>query len=182
MFDVINGCNEKEIDGLILLVDVEKAFDSISWPFITTALEEMNFGEKFINWVHMFQQGSTSKITINGHFSLPFFQQRGCRQGDPISPYLFILCSEFLALALKNNEEIEGIKILNKEHKLCQYADDTLIFMRATERNLRACIKTINWFYKVSGLKINIIREQSENLIDVTVRKTIWTGSPPLCY
>ena len=156
MFDVINGCKEKEIDGLILLVDFEKAFDSISWPFITTALEKMNFGKKFINWVHMFQQGSSSKITLNGHFSLPFALQRGCRQGDPISPYLFILCSEFLALALKNNEEIEGIKILNKEHKLCQYADDTSIFMRATERNLRACIKTLNWFYEVSGLKINI--------------------------
>ena len=151
MFDVINGCNEKKIDGLILLVDFEKAFDSISWPFITTALEEMNFGEKFINWVHMFQQGSTSKITLNGHFSLPFSLQRECRQGDPISPYLFILCSEFLALPLKNNEEIEGIKILNKEHKLCQYADNTSIFMRATERNLRACIKTKTGSTKYQG-------------------------------
>ena len=135
----------------------------------------------------MFQQGSSSKITLNGHFSLPFALQRGCRQGDPIFPYLFILCSEFLALALKNNEEIEGIKIVNKEHKLCQYADDTSIFMRANERNLRACIKTLNWFYEVSGLKINIkktkvirigtIRESDRRYC----KEKIWTGLLVLC-
>ena len=156
MCDIINGCHDNQIDGLILLVDFEKAFDSISWAFINDSLKKFNFGKNFITWINMFQIGSTSKITLNGHFSSPFPLQRGCRQGDPISPYLFILCAEFLTLALKENTELEGIKILEKEHKICLYADDTSIFMRASEKNLRICLETLHWFYLRSGLKINI--------------------------
>ena len=103
----------------------------------------------------MFQDGSTSKITLNGHYSSPFPLQRGCRQGDPISPYLFILCSEFLTLAFKSNINLEGINISNKEHKLCQYADDTSVFMKATEKNLKICLDILQWFYRRSGVKIN---------------------------
>ena len=109
-----------------------------------------------LNFSYMFQNGSTSKITLNGHFSPSFTLQRGCRQGDPISPYLFILCSEFLTLALNKNKDLEGIKILDKEHKLCQYADDTSIFMRATQKNLKICLDILQWFYRISGLKINV--------------------------
>ena len=156
MCDIIDGCNNNGVDGLILLVDFEKAFDSISWAFINESLKKFNFGKNFITWINMFQIGSTSKITLNGHFSSPFPLQRGCRQGDPISPYLFILCAEFLTLALKENKELEGIKIIDKEHKVCLYADDTSIFMRASERNLRISLDTLQWFYLKSGLKINI--------------------------
>ena len=156
MYDIIEGTREHNIDCLILLVDFEKAFDSISWPFINQSLENFNFGKKFKSWINMFQTGSTSKIILNGHFSSPFKLQRGCRQIDPISPYLFILCSEFLTLAFNKNQNLEGIKILKKEHKLCQYADNTSVFMRATQRNLKICLDILQWFYRKSGLKINI--------------------------
>ena len=102
MYDIITGCENFNVDGLILLVDFEKAFG------------EFNFGTNFTSWINMYQTGSSSKITLNGHFSSSFTLQRGCRQGDPI-----------LTLAFKANKKLEGIKLLDKEHKLCQYADDT---------------------------------------------------------
>ena len=91
----------------------------------------------------MFQDGSNSRVILNGHLSNSFQLHRGYRQGDPISPYLFILCSEFLTLALKNDINIEGITINNKERKCSQYADDTSVFLKATEENLRNCFKSL---------------------------------------
>ena len=109
------------------------------------------------NGWQFFQNKSNSRIILNGYLSEPFPLQWGCRQGDPISQYLFILCSEFLTLAIKNNRNIEGITVYNrKEHKMNLYADDTSIFLKATEQNLRNHLETLQWFYQISGLKINI--------------------------
>ena len=153
MHDIIFECEHRGVDGLILLVDFEKAFDSLSWRFIHQSLRKFNFRENFIKWISLFQQGSNSRIILNGHLSDSFTLHRGCRQGDPISPYLFILCSEFLTLAIKNDENIEGIQVLTKDHKSSQYADDTSVYLKASERNLRNCLNTLEWFYYISGLK-----------------------------
>ena len=155
MSDIIFECERQGKDGLILLVDFEKAFDSLSWEFIHKILTEFNFGPNFIKWISMFQKNSKSRIILNGHLSSPFQLHRGCRQGDPISPYIFILCSEFLALALNNEEDFKGLTLVNKEHKLSQYADDTSIFMEASDKNLDMSLKILTWFYEQSGLKIN---------------------------
>ena len=156
MYDTIFECESKRINGQILLVDFEKAFDSLSWNYIHSALIKFNFGPNFIKWIKLFQTGSNSKIIVNGHLSDSFELQRGCSQGDPISPYLFILCSELLTLALKEDRTIKGIEMNNKERKCSQYADDTSVFLKATEENLKRCLSILNWFYQISGLKINI--------------------------
>ena len=62
MYDIIISCKEQQQNSLILLVDFEKAFDSISWSFINDSLKKFNFGTNFISWINMFQLGSTSKI------------------------------------------------------------------------------------------------------------------------
>ena len=155
MYDIIFECQIRNIEGLILLIDFEKAFDSLSWEYIQDCLRNLNFGNNFIKWISIFQKNSNSCIILNGHLSAPFTLHRGCRQGDPISPYLFIICSEFLTQAIKNNRNIEGITLIEKEHKSSQYADDTSLFLKATEDNLRYALQTLQWFYLLSGLKIN---------------------------
>ena len=94
-------------------------------------------------------------MILNGHLSDPFLIHRGCRQGDPISHYIFILCSEFLALAFKNEQNFKGIKGIKKDHRLRQYADDTSVFMEASNENLDRSLEIPDWFYMKSGLKIN---------------------------
>ena len=130
---------EKEnLPGTILLLDFATAFDSISWVFMFTDLRYFNFGEDLIKWVKLFYKNIESCIVINGHLSEWFSVQRGCRQGDPLSPYLFIICAEILALMLKHNPNITGIKCYNNEFLLTQYADDTSVLLDGSERSLRS--------------------------------------------
>ena len=81
--------------------------------------------------------------------------QRGCRQGDPISPYIFILCVEILGKMIRDDKNLQGIKINNKEFKLCQYADDTQVFLDGSEKSLHHLMSILQRFYYMSGLKIN---------------------------
>ena len=82
-YDIINECNNQNQRGLILLIDFEKAFDSISWEFITKTLTFFNFGKDTINWVQSLQESSSSKILQNGNFSDAITLGRGI-------PYLHI--------------------------------------------------------------------------------------------
>ena len=82
---------------------------------------------------------------------------RGCRQGDPISPYLFLVCAEILALKIKNNKKIKGIMINKEEYLMSQYADDTLVILDGTEQSLQHCIEEINNFYTVCSLVLKLI-------------------------
>ena len=93
MYDRISECKSKEINGLILLIDFEKAFDSLPWVFMIDSLTKFYFGEKFIKWIKIFLNGAKSRIILNGHPSDPFKLERGCPQGDPFASNLFILSS-----------------------------------------------------------------------------------------
>ena len=99
---------------LIILIDFEKAFDSISWEFILNSLKIFNFGESIVSWVKSLQINSNSKILQNGYLSEEISLGRGCRQGDPISPYLFVLAAEFLVESIRSNTNIKGITIQKK--------------------------------------------------------------------
>ena len=96
----------------------------------------------------------------NGLFSEQFKLERGVRQGDPLSPYLFVVAIEILAISLRSNEHIEGIKIDNDEIKTLLYADD----MTATVANtssLETFMQTLHNFEKCSGLKMNISKTKA---------------------
>ena len=97
-----------------------------------------------------------SKIVQNGHSSDNIKLTRGCRQGDPISPYLFVLAVELLGVSIKENKNLYGYKVKGKEHRVSQFADDTTLFLQYNERNLRLCMDILNEFYMISGLKINV--------------------------
>ena len=94
-----------------MLIDFEKAFDSLSWNFIFECLNFFNFGKSIQQWIEVFYKNISSCIIQNGIVSEYFKPGRGCRQGDPISPYLFIICAEILGILIRNNRDIKGIKI-----------------------------------------------------------------------
>ena len=76
-----------------------------------------------------------------------FILQRGCRQEDPISPYIFILCAKVLSHMIRKDNLIKGILIQNKEYKLSQYADDTQIFLDGSELSLRKTLAKLKSFH-----------------------------------
>ncbi|GFO24815.1 reverse transcriptase-like protein [Plakobranchus ocellatus] len=95
-----------------------------------------------------------SRCIVNNTVSDWFLLERGCRQGDPISLYLFLIASEILASIIRQNGHIKGYKINGIEIKVSQYADDTTIFLDGSESAFEKCIETLGEFEKYSGLKM----------------------------
>ena len=135
-------------------IDFEKAFDSLNWNFLHKSLEFFGFGESFLGWIKTFYKNISSCVINNG-FSTPSFNvKRGVRQDDPLSPSLFIIVLELLALSIRNNDQIKGIAVDGSEIKLVIFADDMTSFVRdkLSHRNL---FDTIDLFSTYSGLKVN---------------------------
>ena len=158
--------DEKNIPGLLLLIDFEKAYDSLSWSFMKNVLKSFNFGPSIIKWISTFYNKTQVAINQGGNLSSFFYTKRGCKQGDPISQYLFILCAEILAVKIKNNKKIKGIQINNKEFILTQYADDTSVILDGSEESLNETLNELENYAKYSGLKENFAKTH-----------VVWIGS-----
>ena len=91
---------------------------------------------------------------------------RGVGQGEPLSPYLFIICAELLANAIKQNGQINGITVNNEEFLIGQYADDTVFLLDGTQTSLSQCLDTLELFGECSGLKVNVEKT-----------KAVWLGN-----
>ena len=124
VFDVMDLTLKENVPGLLIFIDFQKAFDSVEWNFLLSCLAAFNFGPDFIRWVKTFYKNIQSCVINNGLMSDYFTLERGVRQGDPLSPYLFVEAIESLAIAIRKNPAIRGIMIGNEETKLLQYADD----------------------------------------------------------
>jgi hypothetical protein len=155
IYDLIEYLNKNKKPGLLLCLDFEKAFDSLNWEFMFNVLKLFGFGEEFCKWIHIFYKNIKSTVAVNGSLTPWFFVQRGCRQGDPLSPYLFVLCVEILAIMIRCNDKIKGIVVNDTESKILQYADDTELTLEGDEESFHETINTINIFGKLSGLILN---------------------------
>ncbi|MCU7801313.1 MAG: hypothetical protein KZQ70_14570, partial [gamma proteobacterium symbiont of Lucinoma myriamae] len=85
---------------------------------------------------------------------------RGCRQGDPLSTNIFVLCAEILALKIRENNQIRGIKINDTEFKITQFADDTSMILDGSSTSLNETLKELAFYEQISGLKINFDKTQ----------------------
>ena len=96
-----------------------------------------------------------ARISQSGFLSDPIQIKRGCRQGDPISSYLFILAAEILAILVNLNTDIAGITIAQTQHRIVQFADDTTLIIDGSAGSLQASLNILEVFGSLSGLKIN---------------------------
>ncbi|MGI9312030.1 MAG: RNA-directed DNA polymerase, partial [Alphaproteobacteria bacterium] len=160
ILDLIDICRDQSISSFMLFIDFEKAFDSVSWYFIDKGLAAFNFGIDLRRWVKVLYQNSSACIVNNGNSSGFFNIRRGVGQGCPLSPYLFIICVEYLAIHLRSSSDFKGISAHNFKFKLAQYADDTTIFIDCNKNSLTTVRTILNDFCSASGLKINFSKSK----------------------
>ena len=148
ILEIIDFADEENIPGLILSADFSKAFDNLDWDYLERVLKYFNFGESFRKWIKLFNTDISAVVNVNGWFTNYFSVRQGARQGDPIAAYLFIICTELLALGIRTDENIIGIKIGEHIYKICQFADDTVIFLDGTQQSLANTLDLLLHFFQ----------------------------------
>ena len=180
---------------LVWKLDIEKAYDSISWEFLYKVLDKMGFGSRWLSWMKWCISIASFFVLINGSPAGFFQSSRGLRQGDPLSPYLFI-SMEALSCVINravDGNYLSGIRIANWggedlpiSHLL--YADDTLIFCEDDNEQLKFLSWLLMWFEAMSGLKINLSKSEIipigpvNNLVELASELGCNIGSLPMSY
>ena len=142
-------------------LDMSKAFDRVEWIFVEKVMRKMGFDENWINLVMKCISLVSYSVIINGTTYGNIIPTRGLRQGDPLSPYLFLLCAEgFFALihdAARNNQ-LHGISICRGAPKITQlfFANDSLLFCRANGNECSKLKEILSLYESALGQKINI--------------------------
>jgi len=154
--------------GILLSLDQEKAFDRVDRTFSLNLLQLFGFGPWFRTCISTLYNGAFMWVLVNDFLSKPIPLERGVRQGDALSPMLYVLCVEVLACKIRASRDIEGFLLPGAgglQFKVTQYADDTTAFVK-NERSFHALFNIISDFQKGSGAKLNRTKTQ-----------TLWLGA-----
>jgi len=160
--EVVLGILSKKDHKFLLKLDFHKAIDSISWKHIDSTMGYMGFGSHWRKLI--FECLSTSKlaILINGSPSREFSMERGLRQGDPLSPFLFDIAVQGLTVLFNRASDsgyFKGLQTFQGHHIThLQYANDTLIFLPNDYSSLLHAKRILRWFEIISGLKVNFFK------------------------
>ena len=162
LYDTVHDAySNKGKKGLIMSIDFEKAFDSVSFSFMEKVIETAGFPDKLKSWVRILLRDFKSHINHAGNLLELIKLGRGARQGDPIASILFVLAIEILLITIRSNPKIEPYKyhqnIFEKPitNKVEAYADDVNLTMPRSESSVREVVKTLDRFEIISGLKVN---------------------------
>ncbi|XP_027098791.1 uncharacterized protein [Coffea arabica] len=142
-------------------LDMSKAYDRVEWSFLDAMMAKMGFHNKWRNWIMECLRTVTYSFSINGEVKEYVIPGRGIRQGDPLSPYLFLLCSEGFASLLRQaagNKRISGMRLCRQGPSLTHlfFADDSLIFCKANKQQAIELMRVLQVYATASGQLINL--------------------------
>ena len=141
-------------------LDMSKAYDRVEWKYLEGVMKRMSFQEKWIQLSMMCVKTVSYLVLINGEPKGRIIPTRGLRQGDPISPYLFLLCMEGLSALLQKEVRmgrIMGVPVCRGAPKISHllFADDSIIFCRATLEEANRVSQVLKDYERESGQKLN---------------------------
>ena len=145
---------------MLLKLDLSKSYDKLNWQFLGGILKAFGFAEDWTNWIMNMVSSAFFSIFVNGSPSSPFNTTRGIRQGDPLSPFLFIIMTEGLGRMLKNRRaenKIQGLSLTEgmdpQTHQ--QFMDGNMLMGPSLVHEARGIKDCLNIFLEASDLEIN---------------------------
>ena len=141
-------------------LDMSKAFDRVEWGFIERVMRKMGFNEGWISLIMRCISSVSYSVIINGDTFGNIVPTRGLRQGDPLSPYLFLLCAEGLSALLHDaarNQLLNGISLCRGCPRITHlfFADDSLLFCKANREECENLKEILEKYEAASGQKVN---------------------------
>lgn len=164
--EMIHGLrtNTKVAEGwMAIKIDMSKAYDRVEWNFLEVLLERMGFDRVWIRWIMACVNSVSFSVLLNGNSHGYIKPERGIRQGDPLSPFLFILCAEALVSCLNTSEEagrLHGVKLSDScpaVHHLL-FADDSLLLCKANAVEAAEILDCIQRYGEASGQLVNNLK------------------------
>ena len=147
--------NEQNLQGVVINLDWEKAFDRVNWELLIKTMKKIGFTVNIIKWIMNLYTNIKSTCLVNGHFTKTFNIQRGIRQGCPLSMIVYVIFQESLYQALEKCSRIIPPEIRGTQIKILGYADDTTSFIRSDEGILEF-FKIIKMFELATNSRLNI--------------------------
>ncbi|KAK4397773.1 Anaphase-promoting complex subunit [Sesamum angolense] len=174
-------------------VDLRKAFDSVSWTFLSQVLHGYGFPPIFIAWIMECVSTSSFSVALNGSLHGFFAGKKGLRQGDPMSPGLFLLCMEYFSRLIKRKTTDSDFNFHPKCEKLkithLLFADDLMMFSRGDLPSVHILMECLQEFRDVSGLAVNTSKSsiftagiENNMLCDILARTEFTRGEMPVRY
>lgn len=146
--------------NVAIKLDMSKAYDRVEWIFLELIMAKMGFCQRWISWMKECMASVSYSFLLDGQATWYIKPTRGLRQGDPLSPFLFLICSEGLSAMMQKGEldqSIKGVKICRNGPAISHlfFADDTLIFCEASSQKLENVRRILEVYGKASGQLIN---------------------------
>ncbi|GMI81993.1 hypothetical protein HRI_001868600 [Hibiscus trionum] len=175
-FEIIHSMRSKRVGKkghFALKLDMSKAYDRVEWPFIEAMMKKMGFSQQWISLIMLCISSVSYSVVLNGQVGQSFTPTRGLRQGDPLSPYLFLLCGEGLSSLLRQEQSGIGIRITRSAPRVSHlfFADDSLIFGEVTTECAARLLSLLEDYERCSGQVINYSKSGiffSSNCIEYT--------------
>ena len=153
--DILDITKSKQAAGVILSIDMEKCFDRLEHSALFASLKYFNFGETFVKWIRLFYTDFQICTQNFGELSHLWTKGRGCQQGCPLSPGLYLLTAEILANKLRNNPKIKGIQVGEVEYLISQFADDTDLYLNFDQSTFSETFSVLSGIEANTGLKVS---------------------------
>jgi hypothetical protein len=158
---VINELNKKKIPSMFIKLDISKAFDIVNWPYLLCIMSHLGFGYKWRSWISSLWCSASSLVLVNGIPSKRVLHCRGVRQGDRLSPMLFLLAEEPLHMLFKKAQDDLLLQKLGPQcdtFRVSLYADDVALFLNPDEKEMRVMECILKLFADASGLNTNMTK------------------------
>ena len=140
-----------------------KAYDCIEWQYLHGCLIKLGFAPSWVNSLMRCVTSARYAVRVNGELSSPVVPSRGIRQGDPIGPYLFLLCTECLSCLLQKKEclgELQGLRNGRQGPSISHllFADDSIFFAHSDNKSVEALKTALDMYCEASGQRINLTK------------------------